>query len=129
VNSNVASALLAVIGELEGNRVRTTTLSVLDGGPALGAFRSLLASGAVLHAIVEFDLGVNGNRHIEMINGEAPLGARYVRAAALVLANGTLNALWLECAFGQTITFAEGALAGEAREVKVSVGTDDLTRV
>jgi hypothetical protein len=113
---------LVVLRKVDVDGLRTTTLSVLDSGSRRAARSNLLALGSILHGVVELEVYVELDGHIDVRNREAGLPLVTAERSRLLLADRVLDALAAECALRDEVALAErvGALPA-AREVKVAI--------
>lgn len=131
VDADAASGLgLGRLGGVDdGDVLGTTALGVLDGGSGLGAGRAVLAGRAVRHVVVELEVAVELDAHIEVADGEL-VGGAGARAAAergrglLLLTARALNDLAAEGAGSEGVTLGEVASAGPALEVESAVAAE-----
>lgn len=116
-------ATLAGVAEVDIDGLGTTALGVLDCGTLLLARSALLADAAILHLVVEVEVGIVVNGDIDVSNGETLLLLVAAERSRLLLAALVGDGLVSEGALRDVVTLAEllgGALPVTA-EVEVVV--------
>lgn len=121
-NLTVLTAL-AGVSEVDVDGFGTTALGVLDGSTILLARSSLLANAAILHLVVEVEIGIVVNRHIDVSDGETLLLVAAAEGSWLLLATRVGDGLGSEGALRDVVTLAEflGGAGPVASEVEVVV--------
>jgi hypothetical protein len=113
---------LVVFGKVDVDSLRATALGVLDGGPGRAARSNLLALGPIFHSVVELEVYVELDGHIDVGDREARLPLVTAERSRLVLADLVFDALAAECALADEIALAKRVGALPARgKVEVAV--------
>jgi hypothetical protein len=124
VDANLAVVTaLAGVAEVDVDGFSTTALGVLDCGTLLLARSALLADAAVLHLVVEVEVGIVVNRDVDVGDGETLLLLVAAEGSRLLLATLVGDGLLSEVALRDVVPLAEllgGALPVTA-EVEVVV--------
>jgi hypothetical protein len=93
-----------ILSWLEGNALCTTALRILEDGTTLRAGVRFVASRAVRHAVLAFDVRIVRRRNLHLVNGHAVVVvAGHGRMAVQI----TSDTFALESAFAEEITPAE----------------------
>ena len=121
-------AAVRVLGprrELETNGDGATALGVGDGRAVGRARGSVLADGAIGHAIDKINVSVVGDRDLHVGNGKGIVrAARDFWATVRAIADFASDALALKGPFRQGVPLAKRAGALEALEVKATIATE-----
>lgn len=114
-------ALLAMVAEVDLDGFGAATLGVLDGGTLLLAGRYLLTGGTILHTVVELEVAVEFDGHLQLVHREAGrLAAGEGRGSSL--GDRGLSTLAVEGPLGQGVTLAEAVGASPpSTEVEVVI--------
>ena len=124
-NFTVISALLVVVAEVNINLYSTAALGVLDSGSVLLARSNVLADRLVRHLVVEFDIAVEFNGNLNLLDTESVLPLLAIEGCWLIFANFVCDTLGVERALGERVTLAELVLtAPTASEVEVAVSSE-----
>lgn len=124
MNPNTAARLpLGRRRQYHGHILRATTLRVLNSAALRGTADLVLAGGAVTHAVVEFQLTVVLDRHLQVINGKRRhIPARCLWTVFWLWTSLPRDTLATEGATRQQITLANRVGALKALEVETSIG-------
>lgn len=87
---------LVVLGEVDVDRLSTTTLGVLDGGSGGLAGSDLPTLGTILHCVVKLKVNIVLNRDVDVCDGETRLSLITAERSRLLLAYFVLDALGSE---------------------------------
>ena len=128
-NFAVVSALLVVVAEVNINLYSTTALGVLNNGSILLARSNVFAGRLVRHLVVEFDIAVEFNGNLNLLDTESILPLFAIEGCWLIFANFVCDTLGAERTLGERVTLAELVLtAPTASEVEVAVSSEATFR-
>jgi hypothetical protein len=126
MKTNLAAflALLVVMAEVDIYGFGTSALGVLDDGALLLAGRDLLAGRSILHTVVEMEVAIELDRHLELVHGEAlALVAR--EGCRSFFLHSVLDTLAAEGPLREGITLAEAVGARPSSlEGEVVIGVE-----
>jgi DNA-binding transcriptional regulator YdaS (Cro superfamily) len=120
VDANITTTR-RTLRKLEGDLLRTTTLTVLHDCTARFARCRLLASSSIRHGVVKLNVGILRDRYLVLVDREVLAGAT-VEAWSISGRQRALNAFALETPLGQGITLAKAVGASPTTEVEAAIG-------
>jgi hypothetical protein len=124
-NFTILPIRLIMVAEINLNRLSTTALRVLHRGAIFLAGRDVLADGLVGHLVVELEVAVKLDGHLNLLHTEAILALGTIEGSWRVLADFVGNAFGVKRALGERVPFVKLVLAAPSTfEIKVAVSVE-----